>query len=211
MSWVGTAVAGGAALYGNYLSSEASGKAADAQKAASKAQIAFDREVWQKNLALNKPFYESGVNALGRMNAFEMPSMTLDDFQASPDYQFRVNEGNNSLLSGASAGGMRLSGKTLKALQDYGQKMASNEYGNWYGRRYGSGMDDWNRNAALAGIGQTANSQAINANMNAASGINAATQNIGNANSAAAMQPANSFNNLLSQGLQAYGMYKAGQ
>lgn len=201
----GAALLGGAVI-GGLLNKQAADSAAGAQRDAANTNTALEREMWLKNLELNRPFYDSGVNALSRLNSFQMPSMTLEDFQASPDYQFRVQGGQNALLSGASAAGMRLSGRTLKALQDYGQGMAGQEFGNWYGRRYGAGVDDWNRNAQLAGIGQTANSQAIAANANAANNIANNNMLIANANSAQAMQPANYLNNMLGQGIMAWGM-----
>lgn len=68
----------------------------------------------------------------------------MDKFFASPDYQFRLNEGNRNILGGAAATGGLQSGDTLKALQSYGQNMASGEFGNY-----------WNRLAGLAGVGQT--------------------------------------------------------
>lgn len=68
----------------------------------------------------------------------------MDHFFASPDYQFRLGEGNKNITANASATGGLQSGDTLKALQTYGQNMASGEFGNYM-----------NRLAALAGVGQT--------------------------------------------------------
>lgn len=72
----------------------------------------------------------------------------FSDFYASPDYQFRLQEGQKQLERAAAARGSRLAGGTLAALQQRGQDIASQEYGNYY-----------NRMAALAGIGQTATGQ----------------------------------------------------
>lgn len=69
------------------------------------------------------------------------------NFFASPDYQFRLSEGNRNLNANAATTGTLQSGAAQKALQNYGQNMASGEYGNYY-----------NKLSALAGVGQTANS-----------------------------------------------------
>lgn len=180
--------------------------AANATKDASNKSIALQREMWQKSLDLNKPFYDAGVGALGQLQALRAPSMDIGNFKASPDYNFRLQQGQNQILSGAGAQGMRLSGATLKALNDYGQNTASQEYSSWYGRRMGEYQDQWNRLAQMAGIGQTANSAAMGANQNAAAGISQQYQNIGNANAAVAMQGYNGFMNLLNLGAKAYGM-----
>lgn len=71
--------------------------------------------------------------------------MTLDTslnaFQESPDYQFRLNEamrGVNAYSAARFGGGMQ--GATLKALQDRAGNLALGEYGNW--RNYVTGRFD---------------------------------------------------------------------
>lgn len=67
------------------------------------------------------------------------------DFFASPDYQFRKDEGTRAITGNAAAKGLIDSGSLGKGLINYGQRAASDEFGQWY-----------NRIAALAGVGQTA-------------------------------------------------------
>jgi hypothetical protein len=67
----------------------------------------------------------------------------LRDFQASPGFQFRLGEGVNALDRSAASRGMVLSGAQTRAVQDYGQNRASDEWGN-----YISGL------SALSGGGQ---------------------------------------------------------
>jgi len=55
----------------------------------------------------------------------------LDQFTTSPGYQFRLGEGLNAIETSASARGSQLSGDTLKALNDYAQSSASDEYEKW--------------------------------------------------------------------------------
>ena len=74
------------------------------------------------------------------------------EFTESPGYQFRLDEGNRNILGAASATGGLASGRTLKALTEYGQDYASNEYNNFLNQYYQS-LTPYQ---SLAGIGQTA-------------------------------------------------------
>lgn len=106
-----------------------------------------------------------------------LPDFSAGAFQASPGYQFQLDQGLNAVNSQAGAQGMLGSGGRLKALTQYGQGLANQDYGNWFNRQTqqynmanGQYTDYANRLAALAGVGQTANAQS------AASGANYANQ-----------------------------------
>lgn len=75
--------------------------------------------------------------------ASNQPDLTA--FTTSPGYQFRLNEGTKAGQNAFAARGGAFSGNALKALAEYNQNMASNEFGNW-----------WNQLSGLAGIGQNA-------------------------------------------------------
>lgn len=51
-----------------------------------------------------------------------------------PGYQFRLNQGLNAVQSSAAAKGLLGSSGTLNQIQDYAQGLASQEFGNAYGR-----------------------------------------------------------------------------
>jgi hypothetical protein len=61
---------------------------------------------------------------------------TAENFQADPGYGFRLSEGLKALERSAAARGGLLSGGTGKALTRFGQEMASQEFGNAYGRAF---------------------------------------------------------------------------
>jgi hypothetical protein len=72
------------------------------------------------------------------------------NWQTDPGYLFRLAEGQKLLENSAAARGGLLSGQTGKALQEYGQNFASNEFGNIYDRYrglidagYGRHLDDY--------------------------------------------------------------------
>ena len=52
------------------------------------------------------------------------------NFEESPSYQFRKQQGMDGIQSSAAAQGGLLSGSTLKALNNYNSNLASQEYGN---------------------------------------------------------------------------------
>ena len=72
----------------------------------------------------------------------------LSGFEASPGYQFRMDQGTKAVERSAAARGSLQSGSTMKALQREGQGEASQEFGN-----YMSPL------AGLSGQGLTATSQ----------------------------------------------------
>jgi len=99
--------------------------------------------------------------------------------QNDPGFQFRLQEGQKALERSAAARGGLLTGGTAKAINDYAQQRASDEFNNVYNRslntyqtRYNAYNNDqntqFNRFAALAGLGQTASGQLQSAGVNAA-------------------------------------------
>jgi hypothetical protein len=135
-----SAIAGGAALYGASQQSKAAKKAASAQQSATNQTLQLQRDQYNQTRADQEPWRQAGVGAL---NALANPNA---NFQASPDYQFRMNAGLEGVTQNRAVSGLLNSGSALRGLNDYAQNTASNEFGNW-----------WNRQSGLAGVGQTAN------------------------------------------------------
>lgn len=79
--------------------------------------------------------------------------------QNDPGYKFRLDQGMQALQRSAAAKGDLLSGGTAKALTQYGQDYASNEYQNTYNRFMNNQATRYNRLASLAGVGQQAAGQ----------------------------------------------------
>ena len=134
MPWMALAI-GGSALLG----ASASKSAANTQAAATDRAGELQERMFNKQVELQEPWRQAGMNALNRMQSGDVMGMM------DPSYQFRLGEGMKALERTASARGGLISGGALKAAQRYGQEFASNEFGNAY-----------NRLAGLAGVGQTA-------------------------------------------------------
>lgn len=100
----------------------------------------------------------------------DAPDMSLQAFQSSPGYGFRVQQGEQGIERAMASRGMRHSGAALKALERFRQGIASDEYGAFYNRRandynrnYGAVMDKVNALRGLAGSGAQATQAQINA------------------------------------------------
>ena len=153
--WVAGAVVGSA-----LIGSNASSKAAKAQAGAASEASNLEREMFERNIELNAPFREAGVNALNKLVPLtDYKDFGMDQFRADPGYSFRMSEGMKGLERSAAARGGLLSGRTLKGVQRYGQDMASQEYQNAF-NRYGIERERrLNPLQSLAGVGQTTSQQ----------------------------------------------------
>jgi hypothetical protein len=115
-------------------------------------------------------------------------------FQASPDYQFRVNEGQRDIGNSFAARGGAFSGNALKALTYFNQNMASNELQNFINRRM-----------ALAGFGQsTAENQGRSANYFGNVGGNYLS-NMGDARASGIANQANMWGQAIGGAANAFG------
>lgn len=116
-----------------------------------------------------------GPGQIGRFNydpythQFQAPDGLTES--NDPGYQARFKMGNDAIQRSAAARGSLLTGGTLKALGQYGQEFASNEYGNVYNRAltgYQQDAANYDRNrsgafqawAANAGLSQQEQDQA---------------------------------------------------
>lgn len=118
-----------------------------------------------------------------------------ENFFASPDYQFALRQGQQSVENSAAARGGLYSGNALRAITDYGQGMASQQL-NTYA----------NRLAGIAGVGQVA---ATNTGANAtAYGNNVSNLLVGQGNARASgiINQGNAWANTGNQLAMLYGM-----
>jgi hypothetical protein len=154
--WVSAAVVGSA-----LISSRASSKAASAQAQAASEAGDVQREIFERQVELSKPYREAGETALNKLIplATEYTPFGMEQFQADPGYGFRLSEGQKALERSAAARGSLLSGGTGKALTRYGQEMGSQEYQNAFNRYQAERQARLNPLQSLAGIGQTSSQQ----------------------------------------------------
>lgn len=96
---------------------------------------------------------------------------SAQDLAADPSYQFRLRQGEEAMNRAMAASGNRVSGNRLTGLMEYGQGMASQEYGNAYGRALEASRENYGRGLTDYGIGReneaTAYARAAAANQQA--------------------------------------------
>lgn len=103
-------------------------------------------------------------------------------FYNSPDYQFALDQGLQATSRVGSAMGNLRSGNTLAALTQYGQGLATQNFGNYISRLQ-----------SLAGIGVTASNNAGQNAMNLGGNIGATLQNGANARASGIVGSANAW------------------
>jgi hypothetical protein len=125
----------------------------------------------------------------------------MDRFFASPDYQFRRDEGQRGIGNSFAARGGAASGNALKALTEFNSNLASGEFGNYY-----------NRLAGMAGMGSQATGNVAGAGNNYANALMGSQQAAGDARASGVMGGANSVMQGVNTGVNAYlwGKYMGG-
>jgi hypothetical protein len=206
---------GGSALLGASASKSAAKTQAGAADRAAELQAAQ----FQQTREDQAPYRAAGYNALAELQrtAGNVPGafkFGAGDYQADPGYAFRLSEGQKALDRQAAARGGLISGSALKAAQRFGQEMGSQEFGNAYNRAltgYNTGVASenqlYNRQAGLAGIGQTATNLVGQAGQNYATSAGNLMTGAGAAQAAGQVGMANAFTG----GLGTYMNYSQNQ
>jgi hypothetical protein len=177
---IGTA----AAILGSAVLGAAASRSASKTQAGAAQQAAdVQRSQFEQTREDQAPYRQAGYNALANLQstAGNVPAafrFGASDYQADPGYAFRLAEGQKALDRQAAARGGLISGGALRAAQRYGQEMGSQEFGNAYNRALTGYNTEvarenqlYNRQAALAGIGQTATNLVGQAGQNYATNV----------------------------------------
>lgn len=149
---------------------------------------------------------------------------SLEELQATPGYQFQLQQGLQSVNNSAAAKGSLLSGNSLKAVNDYAQGAAStgfqqaweraqNAYNSAFARNQANKASAYNMLSGVSGSGQTAANTAAGFNMQNAQMTNNTLQNNSNAlqnasyqSGQAASNGAAGINQAVRGGLQNYSL-----
>ncbi len=192
---VGSAAVGAA---GSAYASKQAGKAAKTQAASADRASEIQQENFEQTRKDLMPYKQAGDTSLSQLMGQMTPdgyfnqTYTGQDIYSDPSYQFRLQQGQDAIQSSAAAKGGLLTGATLKALQNYGQESASQEYSNAYNRFNADQTNRYNRLSNLVGIGQNAAAQVGNAGAQTAQAV--ANNTMAGANSIAAGQVASANN-----------------
>ena len=138
---IGSAVIGaGSSLISGAMGADAANKAAKAKGKAADQALTLQKEIFDANKDTIKPWTEAGTMALDKITAgladgsFDVSKYGMDDLIKDPGYQFRLSEGIKALDRSAASRGNLVSGDQMLAIQDYGQRSASQEFSNAFAR-----------------------------------------------------------------------------
>lgn len=151
-AWMLPAAILGSSVIGGYSANRAAKEQARATDLATQEQ----RRQFERQVELQEPFRQVGVNALPELvAASRYEPFTMAKFQADPGYGFRLKEGLRAIENSALAGGMGQSGATLRGITRYGQELGSDEFTNAFNRYQAERNARLNPLQSLAGMGQT--------------------------------------------------------
>lgn len=142
-------------LYGS-LSGE---DAAKEQKKAAQREYALKQKMYKQGRLDLEPYRAFGGNALtdmqswmsGPSGSFKAP--TMEDVQKTPGYQFRLDQGLDTVQNSAAARGGLLSGNALRSIDEYGQNFATGEYDTAYNRAVQEYMNELNKRMGFVNLG----------------------------------------------------------
>jgi hypothetical protein len=170
-----SAIGAATAVGGAAIQAGAARDAASASNNAARRSLEEQKRQYDLTRADQEPWRQFGQNALGNL------SDPNKNFQASPDYQFRLSRGLEGVTQNRAVNGLLQSGSALKGLNDYAAGSASQEFGNWYNRQMqGAGLGS-NANAANQQAGQNYANNATNIYQNNAQNQMNSSYNQGNA------------------------------
>lgn len=200
MSWVAVAI-GGASLVGGLMGADASRHAANTQADATKQASLIEQQQFnqtQQNLA---PWLQQGQTSLaqlgqqfGNANSPGNQAFGLQQFQASPAYQFNLDQGMQAINKGANARGNFYAPQTLQDLGKFAQGNASNEFQNAFSNYNTQNNNLFSRLQTLSGAGQNAAANLGGFGAQTAGQIGGNMIGAGNAQAAGIVGGANSIN-----------------
>ena len=190
-------IAGGLGLASAAIQGSAARSAAKSQERAARDQLALQEKIYEETTQRYEPFLEAGTGALPaymyEMGLGEQPE-AYGGMEASPYFNFMLEQGMGTIEGGAAARGGLYSGATGEALERYRMGLAQSEANNWL-----------NRLANLTTLGQSSAGMAAAAGQNFATGAGTAYANIGNAQAAGAIGMGNAIASGIDLGFGAYG------
>ena len=161
MSWIAAAVIGGGAVLGGVASVVAGNRQAGAANHATDVAA----QQFQQTRSDLMPWQNAGNVALSQINQGLQPGgqfnhqFNLQDFQASPAYQFNLEQGKLALDKASAARGKYYAPSTLQDIAKYSQGLASNEYQNAFSN-YNTGINNiYSRLYGISGQGASAANQ----------------------------------------------------
>jgi hypothetical protein len=168
-----TAILGAAAIgaVGAGMQADAAKDAAAMQVAGGDRALAQQLRMFEMGREDQAPYREAGYTALKDIESLK-PMFTAqfgpEQFEQylDPSMEFRRKLGEQTTARMLNVGGGAISGNTLRGLEEFGQGLASTEYGNAFNRFQNQRTNIYNTLANIAGMGQEAVNTGVTAGQN---------------------------------------------
>jgi hypothetical protein len=160
---------------------------ADLTAKAAKPNNGFMTNYYNDKIAKLKTQLDALPAAPTATTATTTGATSADIMAMDPGYQFRLSEGQKGVERSAAARTGTLSGAATKAMSEYNQNYASNEFGNVF-----------NRLNTLSSLGENAAAQVGNLGAQTASQVGSNTIGAGNATAAGQVASGNTWGNTVS-------------
>jgi GH15 family glucan-1,4-alpha-glucosidase len=159
MGFIGDIIGGVAGAIAGHSAAGTLAKGAEKAQAVvkenQKSSIDTQNQEWEQQQANEQPFLQAGQKSVQTLsdlannsNTFNygktFAAPTAEEEQNAPGFQFRLQQGTNALNQNAAANGTLMSGNTGKALQDYGQNLATTQYNSDYQNALNTYMTNYN-------------------------------------------------------------------
>lgn len=198
MSWVAAAVVG-SSLVSGYMGGKAAKDAARIQAESADRAAMMQKEMYEQGRTDLAPYREQGYAALKDIQGMK-PFLTQSfaDQQAlapylDPSMAFRMQYGTQATERLANVGGGAISGNTLRGLTEFGQGLASTEYGNAFNRAQTERANIYNTLANIAGMGQGAVNTGVGTGQALGQSLAGLTTGAGAAQAAGVVGQANAY------------------
>lgn len=203
MSWVAVAV-GGASLVGGLMGADASRSAANTQADAARQASQIEQQQFNQTTQNMAPWLQQGQTSLAQLGqqfgSAGSPGNTpfgLQQFQASPAYQFNLDQGMQAINKGANARGNFYAPQTLQDLSKFAQGTASNEFQNAYSNYNTNQNNLFSRLQTLSGAGQNAAANLGDVGTKVAGQLGSNAMGAGNVQAGGIMGQANAYSGAL--------------
>ena len=194
-----TLAVAGSSLVSGAMGASAAKSAARTQAEAADRAAAQQREMYEQGRADLAPYREQGYAALqdiAAMKPYLTQQFTTQEALApylDPSMAFRMKYGTQATERLANVGGGALSGNTMRALQEFGQGLASTEYANAFNRAQTERTNIYNTLANIAGMGQGAVNTGVGAGQALGQNLAGLTTGAGAAQAAGTVGAANAW------------------
>lgn len=143
-------------IAGSVIQGYGATRAAKTQAQAADRATEAQERMFGRQVELQEPFRQVGVNALPELvEASRYTPFDYETYQNDPGVGFRFREGLKALDRSAAARGGLLGGNQLRGVTQFGQELASQEYGNAFNRYQAERAARLNPLQSLTGMGQS--------------------------------------------------------